>query len=188
MRISLPWNRLGIIAEIASRFHDNDLRLGKTALQKMVYMLQEVSGVNVGYEFSLYTYGPFDSQLLQDLDFVETLKGVSVETVSEGYGGVNITVADETDDLRERSELLTNPRIRETLDRIVTDFGQCSAKELELRSTILFIVHDARRRGEPLQEDQTVSLVHEIKPYFDGATIATAFDELETKGYIQPAV
>ena len=34
-------------------------QLGKKALQKKVHLIHEMGGVDTGYRFSFYTYGPF---------------------------------------------------------------------------------------------------------------------------------
>lgn len=81
--LNLPWEKYGIIAEFAYRLYNLELRFGKTALQKFIYLLQELYNVKIGYDFSLYTYGPFSSELLSDLDFVESLNGVDVGFIPE---------------------------------------------------------------------------------------------------------
>jgi len=34
---------------------------------KLLYFLQEWKGVRLNYDFRLYTYGPFESEVLSDL-------------------------------------------------------------------------------------------------------------------------
>src|SRR5437867_1104734 len=86
----MDWNerhdaRLALIAELASRTPG---ALGRTALMKFCYFLQEVRRVPLGYRFSLYIYGPFDSNVLSDLGTAESLKAVVSNIVyySGGYG------------------------------------------------------------------------------------------------------
>ena len=47
--------------------------LGRTAIVKLPYLFQELYGVSLGYDFRLYTYGPFDSDVLHDLGSAESL-------------------------------------------------------------------------------------------------------------------
>ncbi len=55
---------------------------------KYMYFLQTVRGVSLDYNFSMYSYGPFDSDVLADLSSAETLNIVEVSPVefSGGYG------------------------------------------------------------------------------------------------------
>ena len=64
MRADLLTTRLGVFAELAKSAKN---AFGRTALMKLCYFLQEVKGVPLRYEFSLYSYGPFDSDVLADL-------------------------------------------------------------------------------------------------------------------------
>ncbi|MEI7834110.1 MAG: hypothetical protein WCJ56_13055 [bacterium] len=182
----LPWDRLSVIPEIVYRFTEKGCpALGKTTLQKIIYLLQGVSGKYLGYDFSLYTYGPFDSQVLQDLDFIENMKGVTITQISGGCSGVSITPAESTDDIRNRSNLMNDPIVQSRLQRLILDFGNLSAKEMELRSTLFYVYRDSKRRNEFSTKESVVSLVQEIKPRFDISTIKSAFEELKDKKYIE---
>ena len=77
--LELPWHRYALIAELAKRFEPVSRQFGKTALQKLVYFLQTIYGVDCGYAYEFYSYGPFASQLLNDLDLVAHFGGVSVQ-------------------------------------------------------------------------------------------------------------
>ena len=55
---------------LATKLDGVSPQFGRTVLQKLVYLLHVLYGVNPGYDFELYTYGPFSSQLLSDLDVV----------------------------------------------------------------------------------------------------------------------
>jgi uncharacterized protein YwgA len=58
------WLRLGILSELVARSNN---KLGRTALMKLAFLLQTVRGVPLGYHFRLYTYGPYDGDVLDDL-------------------------------------------------------------------------------------------------------------------------
>ncbi len=82
--MSINANRLAVITWLA----ENAAGLGRTALMKYCYFLQVLRGVPLGYRFSLYSYGPFDSDVLSDLDSTESIGGVTsfVEYFPSGYG------------------------------------------------------------------------------------------------------
>ncbi len=77
--------RLGILTEMVERAPS---RLGRTAIMKLVYLLQTVKGVPLGYSFGLYIYGPYENDVLNDLGQGETMRAVrsSVVLHPKGYG------------------------------------------------------------------------------------------------------
>ena len=74
---------LPVLAEQAPAGH-----IGRTALMKYMYFPQTVRGVPLGYNFSMYSYGPFDSDVLADLSSAEMMNIVDVAPVefAGGYG------------------------------------------------------------------------------------------------------
>lgn len=78
--------RLALIPLMAAESRSG--HIGRTALVKYMYFLQTLRGVPLGYRFSLYSYGPFDSEVLADLASAETLSAVQSDPVfySGGYG------------------------------------------------------------------------------------------------------
>jgi len=84
--INIPWHRYALIAELTQRLEGKSSQFGKTSLQKIIYLLQELSGVTTNYQFSLYTHGPFTGQILGDLDLVEALGAVRVQYVISAFG------------------------------------------------------------------------------------------------------
>ncbi len=82
--MTIDANRIALIAQLA----EITPNLGRTALMKYCYFLQTIRKVPLGYSFSLYSYGPFDSDVLSDLGSAEALGGVKtrVEYHPGGYG------------------------------------------------------------------------------------------------------
>lgn len=182
-RIDTPWHKYALIAELAQRLQTQPSQFGKTSLQKMIYLLQELKGVPIGYQFCLYTHGPFAAQILGDLDLVEALGAVKVQYVISGFGGYQISPGNECESIRcKASEFLKENK--ETIDEVVNQFGKYSAKELELRSTIVYLDRDVKRSNKNLNRDSFIRLVKKIKPRFNEGTIAKALDELENKDYV----
>jgi len=175
--LNIPWNRYGLIAEIAFRLKDICPQFGKTILQKMVFLLQEAYGVECGYQFDLYTYGPFSSQLLQDLDLVETLGGVQVYPVISGLGGYHIVPGEKNDALREKAkDFLQNTDVSSNIDTLLKEFGGFNAKELELMSTIIYVNRDMKT----ITRNKMVEVVNGLKPKFSQSEILEAIGKLET--------
>src|SRR5579864_5148815 len=78
--------RLGLLPVLAERAPSG--QIGRTALMKYMYFLQTLRGVPLGYNFTMYSYGPFDSDVLSDLSSGEGMNVVTSTPVvfSGGYG------------------------------------------------------------------------------------------------------
>jgi len=184
--INTPWHRYALVAELTHRLESKSPWFGKTALQKLVYILQEAFGVNCGYSFQLYTHGPFTSQLLADLDLVESFGAVRVNYVQipGGYAGYKISTGEKNDDIRAKGEEFIE-QYGDSINKMVEEFGNLATKDLELRATIMFADRDATRSGNPLTREDFVSLVKKIKPRFSECTIAEALSELESNDHVR---
>lgn len=169
-------NRHALIAEIVRRFEQADLRLGKTALQKIIFLLQRSSGVDAGYNYTLYTYGPFCADVARDLDVVAAFGGVQISH-DLGCGGYAIHPGPANDEIRECAAAFLGG-LSNALERVVQDFGGLTAKDLELRSTIVYLAKPGMLRKELIEQ------VHDVKPHFAPPAIAAAVGELEMQGYI----
>ncbi|GBD96918.1 MAG TPA: hypothetical protein ENG83_13270 [Nitrospirae bacterium] len=180
VNIDIPWNRYGLIAELTNRLKYQCPQFGKTILQKMVYLLQEVYGVKCGYQFDLYTYGPFTSQLLQDLDLVETFNAVRISSVMSAVGGYHIEPGERNEELKEKAgEFLRDPVVSKAIDNLIEHFSSSNAKKLELLSTIVYVSRDMRDEG--LSRENLIQMVSDVKPKFARPEIEEAVSTLEEK-------
>lgn len=133
--------------------------------------MQEVYQIPCSYSYILYNYGPYSMELADDLSFFATMEGVKIEW-SQGLG-YEIKIAGRTEHFRERGKDFLNKYASE-IDEVIKKFGGMSAKELELQSTIIYIFKE-----EPLDKDNLVCRIKEIKPYFTRSEIDNAYRELE---------
>ena len=86
-----PQARQALIVELSKRLEGVSPQFGKTALMKLLYLLQEAYGVATGYRYSFYTYGPYSPEVTADLDITRLLGGVDVEFLADDPGGYQIT-------------------------------------------------------------------------------------------------
>ena len=77
--------RLDLLSELVANAPG---KLGRTAIMKLAYFLQTLKGVPLDYDFRLYTYGPFDSDVLSDVGQLESLGALKSELIyfPSGYG------------------------------------------------------------------------------------------------------
>lgn len=179
--LDLEWQRYGLIIELADRMHSN-APFGKTALQKLVYFLQELHHVDCDYDFTLYTYGPFSSQLLADLDSVHAMGAVEVE-YDLATGGYSIKPGPKSETIKKKARHFLQQYAADIED-VVRRFGRLSAKSLELRATLIYADRDVRSSGKAQSAEELVRVVHDLKPHFDDDTIFNAYRELNEGGFV----
>jgi len=182
--LNIPWKRYGLIVDLAKRMKNKQPQFGKTALQKMIFILQEVFKIDCGYEYALHTYGPFSSQVVHDLDLVETSRGVAVESIGPS-SGYTILPGQEADRFREKAaDFLENPDVQDAMNRLVDEFGDYSARDLELISTIIYVSTDLADHNGPPSWDLALQTVKQLKPKFSEHIIIKQTKSLLDKDYI----
>jgi uncharacterized protein YwgA len=161
--------RLALLAEFSRR-----ATLGRTAIMKLLFFLQESKGVPLDYHFSLYSYGPFDSEVLADLSTAERLNVLksSVAYYQSGTGYLYAT-GSEAKRVDELSSDFVKQH-RESIDWAIDSFSGKTAGELELLSTILFIA----KYQNPKTVSELIDQVEFVKPRFSREHVQKAFDEL----------
>jgi uncharacterized protein YwgA len=175
--------RIAILAGMVSKAPEK--RLGRTQIMKLFYFLQELKGVPLGYDFRLFTYGPFDSEVLSDLGTACNLGTLIEKTViySKGYG-YDIKPSSQADILiRELED--NHPDVASQVEDVVSEFGAFSAAELELRSTIFFVDREISQEGSKMTEKELAERVRQIKPYFSLESILERVDEMKKKGWLE---
>ena len=176
------WNRLGIFIELVERSPSESL--GRTAAMKYAYILQTVKDVPLNYNFRLYTYGPFDSQVLSDLDYAKTLGVLTseIEYYSSGYK-YNIRTDKNAVSIKEKANIFLEQHMSD-IKWVLDEFGEKAASELELISTIICVGQYLERHSLTENEKGIVQLVKDIKPRFTIEEINKERDALCNKGII----
>ena len=176
---SIAESRLAILARMVTKAPEK--KLGRTQVMKLFYFLQELKDVPLGYDFRLFTYGPFDSDVLSDLATACSLNMLLEKTIiySRGYG-YEITPGPHANQLTRELEA-SNPILASQIDDVVREFGSYGAAELELRSTILFVEREFASSGEDVSEQELVERVRQIKPHFDSTTIHQRILEIRNR-------
>jgi len=176
------WFRLGLLTELVEKAPG---KLGRTAAMKLAFFLQVVKGVPLGYHFRLYTYGPFDSEVLHDLGQAEALKALESNVVSypSGYG-YELTLGPASEAIKDkaRSELA---EFQGDVDWVISEFGGQSASELELLSTIVYADRDALGQGRRIAFDDLRRQVKDIKPHFADDPIRQRIESLASGGLLR---
>jgi len=107
-----------------------DKQIGKTIIQKMMYLLEKKQGRDFGY--TMYHYGPYSSQITEYLNLIESLDAINVEWRSEK--GYFITPKENT-----TLEKILSEKEKKDIEEIVRKFKQFSATELSIIATALYV-------------------------------------------------
>ncbi len=174
-----PWDRYGLIVRLAQAM-PYGTTMGRTALMKLAYFLQTAKQVPLGYRFSLYTYGPFDSDVLADLSQVQEMGGVRSKTVmhSAGYG-YEITPGDEAETILSKARGYVAQH-ESKIQEVVGAFSSYTPAQLELASTILF----ASREDTTIDKDALLTRVRKIKPRFSPEQVDREYETLKNMRYV----
>ena len=145
----------GLIGYLVKRLDEEypDKQIGKTIIQKMMYLLSRSDVAN--FSFSMYHYGPYSSEVSGELNFAERNGIVDVSWKdAEGY------YINPTERAGQFEHLLTGEEKR-AVDDLVTRFGRFRAVDLSLIATALYL-----KDNFDVEEDRLVEAVHKAKKRF----------------------
>jgi len=123
----------GMIGYLVKRLSEEypGKQVGKTIIQKIMYLLTRNNIAR--FDFSMYHYGPYSSELSGELSFAEKNGIVKITWKdNEGYFIEPTTDADRFVALLDGDE-------RQAVDEAVTQFGKFTAKDLSLIATALYL-------------------------------------------------
>lgn len=177
MQVDLLTIRMGVFAALADL---SGRKFGRTALMKFCYFLQVVKKVPLRYNFSLYSYGPFDSDVLADLQTAEESK-ILESTVEHYPGGYGYSIGQGVNAKRVQkycSDFLL--KHHDAIQWAADTLARRSASELELTSTIVFVF----REKEAISDSHLITLVRAIKPHFSSSEVKKQIEWLRDNDLI----
>ena len=138
---------------------------GNLAIQKLVYLLQEIFHVNLGYKFGLHHLGPYSRDLSSDVGLGEQvgLWNSWDELFSSGKGmgkRFKVTKKKIPESLRNQAVKIweeAEPRIKLAMKNLRGTQG----RELELIATIHYL-----RNVQKVGEESLVEVLRTLKPKF----------------------
>lgn len=172
--------RLILMADLAAK----EPGIGKTAMMKLMYLLQTLYKVPLGYDYKIYTYGPYCQTVMSDIEYAEFMNYISVEpiTYKNGMSGYKIEATELGVAAINASTL--DDKYANPIHEVVAFFGQKKARDLELYSTIVFVYFSCLENGWDNSKEEICNTVKSIKPHFTLDTIKFAFDDLLAHQFI----
>lgn len=174
--------RLAFITEIAKRDTHN---LGKTGMMKFLYLLQTIYKVPLGYEFEIYTYGPYCQTVMSDIEYAEFADCIQVKPITylSGLSGYSINAKQTDNKVLENTTDIIREYSRQ-IDEVIDSFSEKSAKELELYSTIVFVTSSFYQNSWGKEKVDICKTVKGIKPHFSDEIISEAYDDLDIHKFL----
>jgi hypothetical protein len=133
---------------------------GETHLQKAAYLLQEMAGAPLGFEFILYKHGPFSFELRDELSAMRADGFISLQVQDPSYGP-SIVPEPGADALRKRFPKTLGAH-EARIKFVAEKLGDKKVVELERLATAFFVSEEAGPRTSP---DTRARRVHAIKPH-----------------------
>lgn len=150
---------------------------GKKALQKVVHLLQELTKIDTGYQFSFYTYGPYSSELSNDLDVAAQRGGVKILYNPEDQYYL-IQSGDNTPHAIESGKRFLENN-RNEIDKVTKLSRGKTAKDLELISTIVFL-QTRDKSSDFSSQEAMVARVQSLKPKYRPYEIEKAIEKVKS--------
>lgn len=126
-------------------------QVGKTVIQKMMYFLDYKEIKNFNYK--MYHYGPFSSEVATNLDKAEKNGLVEMNWVkNEGYY-IN------TSDRNISFEEMISESERDFIEKIIDKYGEYNAQELSIITTAFHV----KKEHDDINDEKLIELVHSLK-------------------------
>lgn len=177
--------RIGVISKLV----EEKPNLGKTAMMKMLFLLQQVYKVPLGYNYEIYTYGPYSSEVMNDIDFASQTGVVSIDAVMypSGYIGYSLKSTDKTQEAIQNAKEIVAGNT-DSIKEVISLFGDKQVKELELSTTIIYLYANYTANHWDASINEIAENVHEIKPHFEMEAICQEYKRLKDNGLLDKAV
>jgi len=129
-------------------------QIGKTAIQKLLFLLETKSDLD--FDYTLYHYGPYSFQVSRYINLAEILGFIKVEWHPEIGYLIEPLQPDKNLLFGIKEELLN------LLEKIVDDYGKFTAQELSIIATAVYIKNKVGIKDL----DELVDAVNRIKPKY----------------------
>lgn len=149
--------RLGLLASLVQMLDEAGSWTGRTHIQKLVYLAQELLGLESGYEFVLYQRGPYSFDLDADIRSLRSIGAVDLNPLPPyGASYFRTSLGESVSKLSPVGE-----KLNDKLTQLAKTLGPKQASELELLATTRYVLAE----GHKLDKD-IITRVRSLKPQF----------------------
>ena len=165
--------KAALLTSLIRSLKDGGSWCGETHIQKAAYFLQTLTNLHLGYQFTLYRYGPFSFDLRADLTALRADGLVTLEA-QRPYGSRFVPTG--------RSEYVqslypkTLAKYGSAMDFVSKRLGGKDVSYLERIATALYVMEKAPQDPTP---GDTARGVTELKPHISQSRALDAAREVE---------
>lgn len=173
-----------LLTELADRLIAKGSWCGHTHLQKSVYFLQELLGVDLGVEYVLYKHGPYSFDLEEAVMWCRSAYLLDKEYKAAGYGPQLKPTTTSRNHRSRFPRLLA--RYAGQMDFVAERLGSKGVAELEKLATALYVTRELGRTATP---EQRAKQIHAYKPHVsepDALAAVHEFDRIATEAAARP--
>ncbi|MEW6381838.1 MAG: hypothetical protein AB1611_19865 [bacterium] len=163
--------RAAILLSLAKNLKDHGSWCGETHIQKAAYFLQQMLGVPLGFEFTLYKHGPFSFDLNDEITAMRADALIRLQPQPYPYGPS--LLPDEGSELLKDRFPKTLKRYDNQVKFIAEKLGSKKVTELECLATALYVTYefdgDVETRARKINElkphisvDEARSAAHKV--------------------------
>lgn len=155
-----------IIAYVVKKMTEknNDRRIGKTLLQKIMYL---ISRHNIGeFLYSLYMYSPYSDNLDFEINFAEDSGLIKIEWVDRA--GYCITLLKNSEDFFD----LISEDEKKVIDEVVDRYCDFTTKELSIIATAMYVRDYFGIDGK----EKIIEVLSKLRSDFDRGFIADVLE------------
>lgn len=133
-------DRIAVITALVKQVQEKrGAPVPRTVLMKMLYLLQEVMQVPLGYQFRFYNYGPYDARVLNDIAVAQAWNALIENCVEEAsFYSYEIQVGSGADAFMSQHQAIID-KYCEPIQTVASHFAQYGAAEMEIVATLVWI-------------------------------------------------
>jgi hypothetical protein len=155
--------RLALLTLLTREMRKRDSWCGETHIQKATFLLQELLGVDAGFDFILYRHGPFSFDLRDELSSMQADDLLELCVRQQGYGPTYAPTRFSEEFLERFPKTVS--RYSQRIEFIADELNSKGVAELERIATSFFIMN---REGINDAEERAGRLI-ELKPHITEA-------------------
>ena len=166
--------RSAVVTRLARQLRNSGSWCGETHLQKSVFLLQELAGVDTGYDFILYKHGPFSFDLRDELTSMRGDGLLELVPQSPPYGPKLKPTAQSKE--HEASFPKTLSRYADRIKFVTDTVADRGVAELERLATALWVT---RQESQDCSIKERAEELHNIKPHVSLEQAKEALQEID---------
>lgn len=165
--------RAALLTELVEQMRAHESWCGETHLQKATFFLQELLGVDLGYDFVVYKHGPFSFDLRDDLGEFVSDQLIRYQPQVPPYGP-RMKVTDEGQSVQEIYPK-TVARHAERIAFVAEKLDARGVIDLERLATALYVTLDAPQTSAEIR----AQMLRQLKPHIPERAALSAVHEVD---------